>query len=53
LFAAALRARQRRHPPLGRTASGLGTAADRAMPEPDPLQAIAEAEAKGVGGCPL
>ena len=39
--------------PLGCAAFGLDTAAERAMPEPDPLAAIAEAEAKSVGGCPL
>ncbi len=29
---------------MGGKASGLGTAAERAMTEPDPLAAIAEAE---------
>jgi hypothetical protein len=29
---------------MGGKASGLGTAAERAMPEPDPLRALAEGE---------
>jgi hypothetical protein len=34
---------------MGGRASGLGTAAERAMLEPDPLRALAEACSAGLG----